>query len=65
MTDQIAGVDAVVAAWLPGSEGAGLADVLFGDKPFTGKLPLAWPVSVQQDTPLYNRGFGLTTHSGN
>lgn len=35
--------DAVVAAWLPGSEGAGVADVLFGDAPFTGKLPYAWP----------------------
>ncbi len=36
--------DAVVAAWLPGSEGAGITDVLFGDYPFTGKLPVAWPL---------------------
>ncbi|HLD17720.1 MAG TPA: glycoside hydrolase family 3 protein [Patescibacteria group bacterium] len=36
--------DAVVAAWLPGSEGGGLADVLFGDHPFTGTLPVAWPL---------------------
>jgi beta-glucosidase len=35
--------DAFVAAWLPGSEGAGIADVLFGDYNFTGKLPRAWP----------------------
>ncbi|MFA5853481.1 MAG: glycoside hydrolase family 3 N-terminal domain-containing protein [Patescibacteria group bacterium] len=34
--------DAVVAAWLPGSEGQGVSDVLFGEYPFTGKLPVAW-----------------------
>lgn len=34
--------DAAVAAWLPGSEGQGVADVLFGSFPFTGKLPLEW-----------------------
>jgi len=39
-------VDAVVMAWLPGSEGAGVADVLFGDKPFTGRLPVGWPASA-------------------
>jgi len=38
--------DALVAAWLPGSEGGGVADVLFGDFPFTGTLPLAWPLDV-------------------
>ena len=31
------GADAVVAAWLPGTEGAGVGDVLFGDRPFTGR----------------------------
>lgn len=36
--------DAIVAAWLPGSEGAGIADVLFGDYPFTGKLPIEWSI---------------------
>ena len=36
--------DAVVAAWLPGSEGGGVADVLFGDYPFSGKLPVDWPL---------------------
>ena len=30
------------AAWLPGSEGQGVADVLFGDKPFVGVLPIIW-----------------------
>jgi len=34
--------DAIVAAWLPGSEGEGVADVLFGDYPFVGTLPLEW-----------------------
>ncbi len=36
--------DAVVAAWLPGSEGAGVTDVLFGDYQFTGILPVHWPL---------------------
>ena len=36
--------DAVIAAWLPGSEGEGITDVLFGDYPFTGQLPVAWPL---------------------
>ena len=44
--------DAFVAAWLPGSEGSGIADVLFGDYNFTGKLPRKW-----DDTRNY--GFGL------
>jgi len=34
--------DGVIAAWLPGSEGQGVADVLFGDYPFTGILPIKW-----------------------
>lgn len=38
--------DAVIAAWLPGSEGGGVADVLFGDYPFTGTLPVAWPLNA-------------------
>ncbi|OGL95333.1 hypothetical protein A2348_01370 [Candidatus Uhrbacteria bacterium RIFOXYB12_FULL_58_10] len=36
--------DAVIAAWLPGSEGEGVADVLFGSYPFTGTLPVVWPL---------------------
>jgi len=44
--------DAFVAAWLPGSEGAGIADVLFGDYPFTGKLPRKWG--------NFDYGFGLS-----
>lgn len=39
----LADSDAFVAAWLPGTEGQGMTDVLFGDFKFTGKLPRAWP----------------------
>lgn len=63
-------IDALVAAWLPGSEGQGVADVLFGDYGFTGKLPRTWFKSVDQlpmnfgdknYEPLFPLGFGLTT----
>jgi beta-glucosidase len=63
-------IDALVASWLPGSEGEGVADVLFGKKPFTGKLPVSWPRTVAQEPinvgdahydPLYPFGWGLTT----
>ncbi|MDX1692057.1 MAG: glycoside hydrolase family 3 protein [Acidimicrobiia bacterium] len=40
--------DAIVAAWLPGSEGAGIADVLVGRRPFTGRLPRPWPADAAQ-----------------
>jgi beta-glucosidase len=60
--------NALVAAWLPGSEGAGVADVLFGDHAPTGKLPFTWMQSVSQQpindgdgkAPLFPYGFGLT-----
>jgi beta-glucosidase len=59
--------DAFVVAWLPGSEGGGLADVLVGDasgKPrfdFVGKLPAAWPKTpTMADGALYPLGYGLT-----
>ena len=63
--------DAVVAAWLPGSEGQGVADVLFGDYKPTGKLSRTWPRSMAQVPltvngsdanydPLFKYGFGLT-----
>lgn len=48
VNDPLAVADAFVAAWLPGTEGAGVADGLFGDSPFTGKLPYTWPRSVAQ-----------------
>ena len=58
---------AFVAAWLPGSEGQGVADVLFGDYDFQGKLPCSWPtgpddspnVGDQQYSPLFPYGHGL------
>ena len=52
---------AVVAAWLPGSEGQGVADVLFGDYKPTGKLSFTWPKAVGKGTadPLFAFGYGL------
>ena len=56
--------DAFVAAWLPGSEGAGIADVIFGDHDFQGRLGFAWPSTVPdangQCAELYPPGFGLS-----
>ncbi|KAL0307286.1 UNVERIFIED_CONTAM: Beta-glucosidase BoGH3B [Sesamum radiatum] len=63
-------MDALVAAWLPGAEGQGVADVLFGDYGLTGKLPRTWfkrvdqlPMNVGDEhyDPLFPYGFGLTT----
>jgi len=63
ITEQLPLADAWVAAWLPGSEGQGVADVLFGDLPFTGRLPYTWPRSMDQildrQSPLFPLGFGL------
>ena len=61
--------DAFVVAWLPGTEGGGVADVLFGQRHFKGKFPFSWPaedcqVPVNKGdelTPLFPYGFGLTT----
>jgi len=50
--------DAFIAAWLPGSEGAGIADVLFGDRDFTGRTPYTWRKTINGDV-LYPFGFGL------
>lgn len=63
-------MDALVAAWLPGSEGQGVADALFGDYGFTGTLSRTWfktvdqlPMNIgdQHYDPLFPFGFGLTT----
>ena len=71
ITDMIDNWDAVVASWLPGSEGQGIADVLFGLEPFTGQLPYTWPANIdqlpfdfesladEQIPVLYPFGFGL------
>jgi len=53
--NEIASFDALVMAWLPGSAGAGVADVLFGDKPFRGTLPLPWPSHAEQ-LPITTNG---------
>jgi beta-glucosidase len=61
--------DAFVAAWLPGTEADGIADLLFGWHPFTGRLSFAWPRSMDQvplaamgeAEPLFPLGFGLVT----
>lgn len=72
VTKQIQKSDAFIAAWLLGSEGKGVAEVLFGDYNFLGKLPHSWPKSVEDfkgkygpnfwnDSlkPLYPIGYGL------
>ena len=69
ITSEIDKWDALVAAWLPGTEGQGVADVIFGDYAPTGKLSYTWPRSIEQlpinDTDgskgsLFPFGFGLT-----
>ncbi|HEY3860882.1 MAG TPA: glycoside hydrolase family 3 N-terminal domain-containing protein [Verrucomicrobiae bacterium] len=56
--------DAFIAAWLPGTEGEGVADVLFGEARPTGKLPRHWPASMEQvpvgNSSLFPTGFGLS-----
>jgi beta-glucosidase len=70
ITGQVGEMDALVASWLPGSEGAGVADVLFGRRPFTGRLPQSWPASEAQEPinvgdasyhPLFPFGWGIRT----
>ncbi len=60
--------DAFVAAWLPGTEGGGVADVLYGDADFTGRLAFSWPRNAAQAVlnagdpgydPLFLLGYGL------
>jgi beta-glucosidase len=68
VTDQLDDMDAFVAAWLPGTEGDGVAEVLFGDFGFSGRLPVSWPRDMAQIPinvgdpgydPLFAYGFGL------
>ena len=70
VNEEMAQSEAFVAAWLPGSEGNGVADVLFGAHPFTGTLSFAWPATLEGATAVarsaeaaFPRGFGLTTAS--
>ena len=66
--DDAASADAVVAAWLPGTEAGGLADVLLGEKPFVGTTPYTWPKTPADaprfgksacDGAVYPLGYGL------
>jgi len=72
ITEQLQQSDAFVAAWLPGSEGNGIAEVLFGTYNFKGKLPHSWPKSTKDfegkygvnfwdvtTKPLFKFGYGL------
>jgi beta-glucosidase len=59
--------DAFIAAWLPGTEGEGVADILFGDVKPSGRLPREWPRNYQQfaannmtGKPLFKMGYGLS-----
>ena len=54
--------DAFVAAWLPGTEGMGVADVLFGDFKPTGKLPHVWPRTGRSSKgeSAFRFGYGLS-----
>jgi beta-glucosidase len=69
IADQLPKVAAFVAAWLPGTEGEGITDVLFGAG-FTGKLPVSWPKAVTDEpinsgdgkTPLFPLGYGITPY---
>jgi beta-glucosidase len=70
LTDQLGQMDALVAAWLPGSQGEGVADTLFGRRPFTGRLSMTWPRTLEQEPinvgdrhydPLFPYGYGLRT----
>lgn len=66
VTQELSDWDAFVMAWLPGTEGQGVSQVLYGEKPFTGTLPFTWPRSMayfnsQSDTDiLFEYGYGLT-----
>jgi beta-glucosidase len=48
IANEIDSWDTLVAAWLPGTEGVGVADVLFGRMPFMGTLPVPWPKTAEQ-----------------
>lgn len=69
ITPYLEHVDAVFAAWFPGTEGTGVADLLFGDVSPTAKLSFSWPRDMSQIPinygdktydPLFPLGYGLT-----
>jgi beta-glucosidase len=70
---QLEEMDGLVEAWLPGSQGEGVADDLFGKTPYTGTLPVSWPKTLDQEPinvgepeydPLFPFGYGLTDAPG-
>lgn len=74
ISEQLPLADAWIAAWLPGTEGQGVADVLFGEYEFQGSLPYTWPRTMDQipfdfdnmpaggcEAPLFPFGHGLKT----
>ncbi len=72
ITSRLGDWDGFIAAWLPGTEGDGLSDVIFGDYDFTGKLPVSWPKYFDSSNikinfgdsdyvPLFPFGYGMTT----
>ena len=70
ITNEVDNWDALVAAWLPGTEGQGVVDGLFGLSPINGKLSFEWPASLAQvplgmsdDAPLFPLGYGLETET--
>ncbi len=75
IADRLGDWKGFVAAWLPGTQGNGLADVIFGDYDFTGKLPVSWPSDFNSEIkinagdsnyhPLFPFGYGLNTSAYN
>jgi beta-glucosidase len=69
VTQEIEESNAFLVAWLPGTEGNGVSDVLFGDVAPSGKLSFSWPKSMdnvpvnfddKEYNPLFKLGYGLT-----
>tara|TARA_Y100000748_G_scaffold301457_1_gene301704 strand:+ start:3278 stop:5086 length:1809 start_codon:yes stop_codon:yes gene_type:complete len=68
ITEELKKWDAFVVAWLPGTEGNGVSDILFGDYSPSGKLSFSWPKSMDQipldyrdtDKALFDYNYGLT-----
>ena len=66
MNREINAADAFVAAWLPGGEGGGVADILYGKRPATGRLSFSWPAGCDgkpingPEGALFDVGYGLT-----
>ena len=69
ITDELDKWSGLIAAWLPGSEGKGVTDVIFGDYNPTGRLSVSWPRTMEQIpinfgdndyNPLFEYGYGLS-----